>query len=84
MLGFELSTSVSNIDILTTRPICPYTMYVSIMPYTMFLDTGKCFMHIEDPLGPFMCMAEHMVTNLQVLQRLRLQEKVPASESISV
>ena len=27
-----------------------------------------------------MCMAEQLVTNLQVLQRLRLQEKVPASE----
>ena len=30
-----------------------------------------------------MCMAEQLVTNLQVLQRLHLQEKVPASENIS-
>ena len=38
---------------------------------------------LKDPLRPFMCMAEQLVTNLQVLQRLRLQEKVPASENIS-
>ena len=31
-----------------------------------------------------MCMAEQLVTNLHVLQRLRLHEKVPASENISV
>ena len=30
-----------------------------------------------------MCMAEQLVTNLQVLQRLCLQEKLPASENIS-
>ena len=38
---------------------------------------------LKDPLGPFMCMAEQLVTNLQVLQLLRLREKVPASENIS-
>ena len=38
---------------------------------------------LTDPIGPYMCMAEQLVTNLQVLQRLRLQEKVPASENIS-
>ena len=38
---------------------------------------------LKDHLRPFMCMAEQLVTNLQVLQRLRLQEKVPASENIS-
>ena len=31
-----------------------------------------------------MCMAELLVTNLQVFQPLHLQEKVPASENISV
>ena len=30
-----------------------------------------------------MCMAEQLVTNLQVLQRQRLQVKVPTSENIS-
>ena len=30
-----------------------------------------------------MCMAAQLVTNLQVLQRLRLQEILPASENIS-
>ena len=30
-----------------------------------------------------MCMAEQLVTNLKVLQRMRFQEKVPASENIS-
>ena len=30
-----------------------------------------------------MCMAEQLVTNFQVLQRQRLQEKVPTSENIS-
>ena len=39
---------------------------------------------LKDPLGPLMCMAEQLVTNLQVLQRPRLQEKVPASKNISV
>ena len=29
-------------------------------------------------------MAEQLVTNMQVLQRLRLKEKGPASENISV
>ena len=38
---------------------------------------------LKDPLGPFMCMAEQLVANLQVLQRLRIQEKVPASKNIS-
>ena len=38
---------------------------------------------LKDTLGPFMCMVQQFVTNLQVLQRLRLQEKVPASENIS-
>ena len=28
-----------------------------------------------------MCMAEKLVTNLQALQRLRLQEEVPVSEN---
>ena len=37
----------------------------------------------KDPIGPLMCMAEQFVTNLQVLQRLRLQENVPVSENIS-
>ena len=55
-----------------------------IMPYTMFLSIQvNCSVRLKDPLGPFMCMAEQLVTNLQVLQRLRLQEKVPASENIS-
>ena len=27
-----------------------------------------------------MCMAQQLVTNLQALQRLRFQKKVPASE----
>ena len=31
-----------------------------------------------------MYMAEQLVTNLQVFQRLRLQEEVPASKNISV
>ena len=39
---------------------------------------------LKDHLGPLMFMAEQLVTNLQALQRLRLQEKVPASENISV
>ena len=30
-----------------------------------------------------MCMDEQLVKKFQVLQRLRLQEKVPASENIS-
>ena len=38
---------------------------------------------LKDPLGPYMCIAEQLVTNLQVLQHLRLQEKAPASENIS-
>ena len=29
-----------------------------------------------------MCMAEQLVINLQVLQRQRLQEKVPVSENV--
>ena len=38
---------------------------------------------LKDPLGPFMCMAVQLVSNLQALQRLRLQETEPASENIS-
>ena len=53
------------------------------MPYKMFLEIQvNGWVTLKDPLGPFMCMAEQLVTNLQVL-RLRLQEKVPASDNIS-
>ena len=55
-----------------------------IVPYTMFLEIQvDGSVTLKDPLGPSMCMAEQLVTNLQALQRLRLQEKVPASENIS-
>ena len=55
-----------------------------IMPYTMFLEIQvNGSITLKDPLGPFMCIDEQLVTNLQVLQRLRLQEKAPASENIS-
>ena len=37
---------------------------------------------LKNSLGPFMCVNEQSVTNLQVLQCLRLQEYVPASEDI--
>ena len=54
------------------------------MPYTMFLEIQvNGSVTLNDPLGTFMCMAEQLATNLQVLQRLRLQEKVPLSENIS-
>ena len=47
------------------------------MPYTMFLEIQVYgSVTLIDPLIPSMCMAEQLVTNLQVLQRLRLQEKV--------
>ena len=53
------------------------------MPHTMFLEIQvNVSVTLKYPLGPFMCMAEQLVTNLQVLQRLLLQEKVPASENI--
>ena len=55
-----------------------------IMPYTIFLEIQVYVsVTLKHPLGPYVCMAEQLVTNLQVLQRLRLQEKVPASEHIS-
>ena len=54
------------------------------MPYKMFLEIQvNGSITLKDPLGPYMCMAEQLGPNLQVLQRLRLQEKVPASENIS-
>ena len=37
---------------------------------------------LKYPFGPSMCMAEQLVINLQASQRLRLQEKVPASDNI--
>ena len=55
-----------------------------IMPYTMFSEIQvNGSVTLKDPLGPCMCTAEQLVTNLQVLQHLRLQENVPASENIS-
>ena len=55
------------------------------MPYTMYVEIQvDVSVTLIDPLRPFMCMAKQLVTNLQVLQYLRLQEKVPASENISV
>ena len=52
------------------------------MPYTMLLEIQvNVSVTLKDPLGPFMCMVELLVTNLQ---RLCLEEKVPASENISV
>ena len=55
-----------------------------IVPYTMFLEIQvNGSVTLKDPLGHSMCMAEQLVTNLQALQRQRLQEKVPASENIS-
>ena len=49
-----------------------------IMPYTIFLEIQvNGSFTLKDPLGPFMCMAEQLVTNLQVLQHLRIHEKVP-------
>ena len=60
-----------------------YRLY--IMPYTMFSEIQVYVsVTLRDPLGPFMCMAEQLVANLQALQCLRLQEKAPASENISV
>ena len=54
------------------------------MPYTMFFEIQvNVSVTLKDPLGPFTCMADQLATNLQVLQYLRLQEKVPASENIS-
>ena len=54
-----------------------------IMPYTMFLEIQvNGSVTLKDPSGPYMCKAEQLVTNLLVLQNLRLQEKVPASENI--
>ena len=54
------------------------------MPYTMFLEIQvNGSVTLNDPLGPFMRTAEQLVTKLQILQRLRLQEKVPESENIS-
>ena len=54
------------------------------MPFTMSLEIQvNGSVTLKDPIGPYMCMAEQLVTNLQVLQHLRLQEKVPASENIS-
>ena len=39
MLGFEPSTSVSKIDILTTRPICSNVRYIYIYEgYSLYLD----------------------------------------------
>ena len=53
------------------------------MPYTIFLEKQVIVIVIlKDPTGTFMRMAEQLVTNMQVLQRLRLQEKLPASENI--
>ena len=53
------------------------------MPCTMLLEIPIAVsVTLKDPLGPFMCMAEQLVTNLLALQHLRLQEKVPASENI--
>ena len=49
------------------------------MPYTMFLEIQvNDSITLRDPLGHSTCMAEKLVINLKVLQRLRLQEKVPA------
>ena len=54
-----------------------------IMQCTMWLEIQvNGSVKLNDLLGPFMCMAEQLVTNLPVLQRLRLQKKVPASENI--
>ena len=55
-----------------------------IMPYKMFLEIQvNGSVTLKDPQRPFMCMAEQLVPNLKVLQRLRLLEKVPASENIN-
>ena len=55
------------------------------MPYTMFFEIQVNFsVTLKDPFELFMCIAEQLLINLQILQCLRLQEKVPASENISV
>ena len=65
------------------RPVSPIKNILHrlhIMPCAMFLEIQvNGSVTLKDPLRPSMCMAEKLVTNLQVLQRLRLQEKVPAS-----
>ena len=38
-----------------------------IMPYTMFLEIQvNVSVTLIDPLGPFMCMAEQLVTNIKI------------------
>ena len=50
------------------------------MPYTMFLEIQvRGSVTLKDHFGHYLWMAEQLVTNLQVLQRLHLQEEVPAS-----
>ena len=53
------------------------------MPCTMFLEMQvNVSVTLEDLLGRFMCVSEQLLINLQVLQRLRLQVKVPASGNV--
>ena len=65
------------------RPVSPEYMALHplhIMPYTMSLQIQvNVLVTLTDPIGPFMCVAEQFVTNLQVLQYRRLDEYVPAS-----
>ena len=50
--------------------------HLHIMPYTMFSEIQvDVSVTLKDPLGPFLCIAEQLVINLQVLQRLHLEEK---------
>ena len=69
------------------RPVSPMYMILHrlhIMQCTMLLKIQvNGSVKLNDPLGPCMYMAEQLVTNLLVLHRQRLQEKVPASENIS-
>ena len=54
-----------------------------IMSYTMFLEIQvNVYVTLRDPLGPFICIDEQLVINLQLLKSLCLQEKVSASENI--
>ena len=58
------------------------TSFTNSAIHNVLTDTGNVSVTLKYPLGPFMCMAEQLVINLQALQRLRLQEKVPASDNI--
>ena len=54
-----------------------------MMPYTMFIEIqANDSVILKDPLGPFICVAEQLVTNLRVFQCQRLHVYVPASQHI--